>query len=130
MINILEKSVGSGPLFPIELDNNGGWGIVKGDLSLIENNLISILVFQVGWKLRQEIFGTRVYETLEEPNVPTLRLLVYRFVKDAIASWEPRIVLRENIITFTKTSVDIHIKYEVNTSNLVGELDFSYQKQQ
>lgn len=128
MSTLFEKSIGSGPLFPIQLQK-GSWNPVKGSLELIENNIISILVFQVGQRIRQEIFGNRNYECLEEPNTNTTRLLVYRFTKNAIAAWEPRIELMENKVSFTSSEILIHIKYRILTNQLVGELDFSYQKQ-
>lgn len=125
--SILEKSIGSGPLFPIQL-TKGSWQPVKGSLQLIEDNIISILVYQIGFKIRQEIFGTRNYECLEEPNVNTTRLLVYRFTQEAIAAWEPRVRLLETNISFTPTQIHINLKYRVLTNQLIGELDFSYQK--
>lgn len=128
MSTLLEKSIGSGPLYPIIIES-GSWKTTKGSLELISNNITSILVFQVGTKLRQEVFGTRNYECLEEPNVNTTRLLVYRFTKDAIAAWEPRIRLDDVKVHFTPTSIEIKLRYMVLTSKLVSELDFSYQTQ-
>lgn len=125
--NILEKSIGSGPLFPIQLEK-GSWKPAKGSLQLIEDNIISILVYQVGFKIRQEIFGTRNYECLEEPNINTTRLLIYRFTQEAIAAWEPRVKLLETQVSFTATQIFINLKYRVLTNQLIGELDFSYQK--
>ena len=108
--NILEKSIGSGPTFPIQ------------------DNIISILVYQIGFRLRQEIFGTRNYECLEEPNINATRLLVYRFTKEAIEAWEPRVKLLETQIQFTPSEIQIRLRYQVLTNQMVGELDFSYQK--
>lgn len=125
--NILEKSIGSGPTFPIQL-TSGSWKPKKGSLELIEDNIISILVYQIGFRLRQEIFGTRNYECLEEPNINATRLLVYRFTKEAIEAWEPRVRLLETKIQFTPSEIQIRLRYQVLTNRMVGELDFSYQK--
>lgn len=124
--NILEKSIGSGPLFPIEL-KGGAWLPEKGSIQLIEDNLISILTYQVGFRIRQEMFGTRNYECLEEPNVNTTRLLIYKFTQQAVAAYEPRVNLINTQIQFDSTSIRIHLKYQVLTNQLVSDLDFSYQ---
>ena len=127
MSNILERTVGSGALFPINLDN-GSWNITKGSTKLIEDSITHIMQYQIGDKLRGEIFGTRVYECLEEPNVNLIRLLAYRFIKDAIRSWEPRVKLEDVFITFYKEFVDIKIIYSINNTQIVTELDFTYKK--
>ena len=84
--NILEKSIGSGPTFPIQL-TSGSW----------------------------------------KPKNAT-RLLVYRFTKEAIEAWEPRVRLLETQIQFTPSEIQIRLRYQVLTNQMVGELDFSYQK--
>lgn len=127
MENLYEKSIGSGPTFPIQL-KNGSWLPVKGSLDLIEDNIISILTYQLGFRIRQEIFGTRNYECLEEPNINTTRLLIYRFTIEAIEAWEPRVKLIETKVFFDTTSININLKYKVLTNQSIGELDFSYQK--
>lgn len=125
--NIFEKSIGSGPTFPIKL-TEGKWEIEKGSIKLIEDNIISLLTYQIGFRIRQEVFGTRNYECLEEPNVDTTRLLIYRFTQEAIQAWEPRVLLMDAVITFDATTISIRLKYQVLTNQLVSELDFTYQK--
>lgn len=128
MTTILEKSIGSGPLFPIILEN-GSWNPVVGDPRLITDNLRSILLYQVGFRIRQEIFGTRLVECLEEPNTNLTRLLVYRFVKESIQAWEPRIILKTIDVKSTVEKIDVNITYQIVKTQLVQELDFSFQKQ-
>lgn len=125
-MNIFEKTIGNGALFPIQL-NNGSWEISRGDIELINNNITSILVYQFGTRIRQEIFGNRNWECIEEPNVELTRLLVYKFTINAIQAWEPRVKLSSVDVTINKTSIDVKLRYIVNTTKLVGELDFSYQ---
>ena len=81
------NTIGSGGYFPIELtqaqDNKGnnlfidtnnglkpkiGWYPIKGTTNLIKQNIISLLIYHIGQRFRQEEFGTRIYECLEEPN--------------------------------------------------------------
>lgn len=140
--------IGSGGCFPIELttpvDNNGtpemvettegvkpkvGWYPIKGDIKLIEQNLRSILLFQIGQRFRQENFGTRIWECIEEPNDQLLEFLVKDFIRDGINSWEPRI---KSLAVDTRREYDkvlITVRFQVNFSNTVSELNFEYNHQ-
>lgn len=111
-----------GAIFPIELtqatDENGnprythdskgqpvpliGW-YPTGDLyKLIKHNLTSVLLYHIGERFRNESFGTRIYECLEEPNTQLLEFLIKDFMKTSIPIWESRVkslsvdVLRED----------------------------------
>ena len=58
--NILEKSIGSGPTFPIQL-TSGSWKPKKGSLELIEDNI----------KLKQEIRNLRSkFDVIRESSSP------------------------------------------------------------
>lgn len=141
------NSIGIGPFFPIELttplDDEGnpetvindqgetvpkvGWYNLRGDMLLIKQNLITILNFQIGQRLRQEYFGVRTWECLEEPNVSALNLMIREFVKRGIASWEPRIkALRVSMAAPTKEAIRLLIQFSVDSSQSVEELDFQY----
>ena len=103
--------IGTGPYFPIKLttvlDENGNpeqvvqpdgtivnkisWRNLKGDINLIKQNLTSLFTYQLGQRIRQEYFGSRVWECIEEPNTQALSFMIKTFVKNSIVSWEPRI---------------------------------------
>ena len=102
------NTIGSGAYFPIKLEqalgSDGkpesvqlpdgrvvpkiGWYILRGDVALIKQNLTAILTYQIGQRFRQEDFGSRTWECLEEPNTSALNLMIKNFVKDGIAAWE------------------------------------------
>lgn len=127
----LEYSIGTGANFPIELTEVNGktsWKALTGDIRLIEQNLISIFNTQIGQLIRNEDFGNRLWELLEEPNTQTLEFLVYRFCKSAIESWEPRIEFLESSIINYSDKISISLKYKVRTDQSVTEMNFSYNK--
>lgn len=93
------------------------WNPFTGDPSLIVHNIQSLVGFQLGQRMRDEAFGTRLWETIEEPNTWLQSFLVNKFLKEAINLWEGRIVFLDSKITRNneKLFIDLHYK--------VGDLD-------
>lgn len=141
------NTIGSGAYFPIKLEqavgSDGkpesvqlpdgrvvpkiGWYILRGDVALIKQNLTAILTYQIGQRFRQEDFGSRTWECLEEPNTSALNLMIRNFVKDGIAAWEPRITaLKVLALKPTKESIRLLIYFKVQNSQRVEELNFQY----
>ena len=118
--NINEISIGSGMTYPITLsqgENGVGWYPVTGDTKLIENNLETILNYQIGEKLREEFFGTRLWECLEEPNSQAQSFLINQFLRRAFASWESRIYFNKSVITREGSKLKITFYYTVIATN-------------
>lgn len=141
------NTIGSGAYFPIKLEqalgSDGkpesvqlpdgrvvpkmGWYILRGDVALIKQNLTAILTYQIGQRFRQEDFGSRTWECLEEPNTSALNLMIRNFVKDGIAAWEPRITaLKVLALKPTKESIRLLIYFKVQDSQRIEELNFQY----
>lgn len=141
------NTIGSGAYFPIKLEqalgSDGkpesvqlpdgrvvpkiGWYILRGDVALIKQNLTAILTYQIGQRFRQEDFGSRTWECLEEPNTSALNLMIKNFVKDGIAAWEPRITaLKVFALKPTKEYIRLLIYFKVQNSQRVEELNFQY----
>ena len=141
------NTIGSGAYFPIKLEQSVGkdgkpesvqlpdgrvvpkigWYILRGDVALIKQNLTAILTYQIGQRFRQEDFGSRTWECLEEPNTSALNLMIRNFVKDGIAAWEPRITaLKVLALKSTKESIRLLIYFKVQDSQRIEELNFQY----
>lgn len=141
------NTIGSGAYFPIKLEQSVGkdgkpesvqlpdgrvvpkigWYILRGDVALIKQNLTAILTYQIGQRFRQEDFGSRTWECLEEPNTSALNLMIRNFVKDDIAAWEPRITaLKVLALKPTKESIRLLIYFKVQDSQRIEELNFQY----
>lgn len=141
------NTIGSGAYFPIKLEQSVGkdgkpesvqlpdgrvvpkigWYILRGDVTLIKQNLTAILTYQIGQRFRQEDFGSRTWECLEEPNTSALNLMIRNFVKDGIAAWEPRITaLKVLTLKPTKESIRLLIYFKVQDSQRIEELNFQY----
>lgn len=130
------NTIGNGAGFPIimkSIDNPDGsgskvesWQLDKGDSGLVKQNLISILTYQIGERMRQERFGCRLWECLEEPNTNVLQHVIKRFIADSISSWEPRIKALSVSISRNNTKLLINIKYQVELDIPAEELNFEY----
>lgn len=107
-------AIGIGAIFPIELKKNNqgqtGWYPVYGDSKLIEENIKALLLYEIGQRLRQEDFGTKLIEVLEEPNTSALSFLVREYIMQALAKYESRVVVTK--ISSTRLNQKLHILLE------------------
>ena len=107
-------AIGIGAIFPIELKENNqgqtGWYPVYGDSKLIEENIKALLLYEIGQRLRQEDFGTKLIEVLEEPNTSALSFLIREYIMQALAKYESRVVVTK--ISSTRLNQKLHILLE------------------
>ena len=90
--------IGVGALFPIQLsttDQGKGWYPAQGDPALIENNLRALVEYMIGQRFRQEDFGTRLWECIEEQNYQALEFIIREFLKQDIGRYESRITIKK-----------------------------------
>lgn len=122
-------SIGQGAYFPIELTEVEGktsWKTLSGDIKLINHNLISLFNTHIGELIRNEDFGNRLWECIDEPNTQALSFMIYRFCKDAISSWEKRIIFVDSEVSRGSDKLNIKLYYKLNQDQSVLDLDFSY----
>lgn len=128
--NIYEKIIGNGMTYPIVLGTNSdkktGWYPTKGSSELITNNLNALLQYSIGERLRQEDFGTRIWECIEEPNTQAQAFLINTFLKEAIASYEDRINYKESVISRKGNNLHIEMRYTLKQSNEENVLNINY----
>lgn len=107
-------AIGIGAIFPIELKENNqgqtGWYPVYGDSKLIEENIKALLLYEIGQRLRQEDFGTKLIEVLEEPNTSALSFLVREYIMQALTKYESRVAVTK--ISSTRLNQKLHILLE------------------
>ena len=119
--NDLSKVIGNGAIYPITLSKNKdgsmGWYPVQGDPKLIENNLCSLVNYEIGQRFRQEDFGTRLWECIDEPNSQALEFIVEEFLKMAISQWEDRITFKNSEIAREGSKLYIRFTYVINYNN-------------
>ena len=118
MDNLYTKIMGKGALFPIQLTKNEkgeiGWYPINGDINLLYNNLSAILWYDIGQRIRQEDFGTRLWECIEEPNTQALGFLIRDFIKQAFDKYESRITFLDAKTSRRDSSIHIEMSYKIN----------------
>lgn len=124
--NINEALNDTGMSFPIVL-TNGSWKPIKDSLQLIEENLRSLILYTVGSRLRQEEYGTRLWECLEEPNTQALQFLIEQFLKDAISQYEDRIEYKSSTVSrdFDKLYIELHYQLRDSSSNRTLGIEYN-----
>lgn len=130
MANIYKKLIGKGPLFPIQLTTNEqgkvGWYPVDGDPELIKENITALLYYMIGQRIRQETFGTRLWECIEEPNVQALSFLIKDFLTTALTTWEGRIILQDIQTARVGSKLNILVTYAINGTNSSQFINIEY----
>lgn len=128
--NLYEKIIGNGMVYPIVLGTNSehktGWYPVIGDTKLITDNLNALLQYTIGERFRQEDFGTRLWECIEEPNTQAQAFLINTFLKEAISLYEDRINYKESIISRSGNKLHIEMYYTLKQSNEEKSLSITY----
>jgi phage baseplate assembly protein W len=136
MDKINKTPLGVGATYPIYLTEdkhgNKGWNVSNQGIKLIENNLCSLLSYEFGQRIRQEEFGTRLWECLEEPNTQALNFLVNTFLREAINTWEPRIEFQRSEIFRDHHKLYIKFFYKIKSNQAINyasiEYDLEYRK--
>lgn len=130
MANIYKKLIGKGPLFPIQLTTNEqgkvGWYPVDGNPELIKENITALLYYMIGQRIRQETFGTRLWECIEEPNVQALSFLIKDFLTTALTTWEGRIILQDIQTARVGSKLNILVTYAINGTNSSQFINIEY----
>ena len=128
--NLYEKIVGNGMTYPIVLGTNSdkktGWYPVLGSTKLITDNINSLLQYSIGERFRQEDFGTRLWECIEEPNTQAQAFLINTFLKEAISLYEDRINYKESIISRSGNKLHIEMHYILKQSNEEKSLSITH----
>lgn len=126
MANI-NNFLGSGPIFPIELDINGA-PIMRSGADLLSSSIKMILLW-ANSRILLGNFGSRYSELLEEPNDQLLTDLVTFFTFEALERWEKRIqVLGVDIISINDEKLTVSIGYIVTNSNIEEVLTFPFYR--
>lgn len=145
-ININEYSIGSGLDFPIKLstpldsegnpiqiqdENGNNVNLVTckplvGSFDLIKQNVLAILRTPLGFQLRNEFFGCRLHELIEEQNNQAIEFLLRDYIKSAITLWESRILIQKIITSSYNEIITISINCVLKDSGQENNLELNY----
>ena len=124
-MNLNELAIGNGMLFPIVISDSekgSGWYPVKGDTNLIKHNLESLIIYPMGFRFRQEEYGTRLWSYIEEPNTQALRFYIKNSLIAGIAQYEPRIFFNDLTTKAYEDKVFFRFTYGIQGTSLEDNL--------
>jgi uncharacterized protein len=87
-----DSFVGRGFSWPLEVDHTGAIRLTDGVPDL-DRSIRIVLMTAPGERLMRPQFGCRIWEMLFEPVTANLLGLIAQAVRDALAQWEPRVVV-------------------------------------
>ena len=125
------KFVGSGIIFPIEI-NGEGRPDIHTNTTLLNNSIQTILNWPYSQRFFNEMFGSRINELLEEPNDEITKTLLSHFVVDALTQWEKRILINNSgvkIVSFNREVVNVEITYRINSTKVEETFIFPFYKE-
>jgi phage baseplate assembly protein W len=108
MANSVEAFLGSGPAYPLVIEN-GAVKIVTGR-ELVSNDIYNLLSTNIGENFFLPERGCRLQELMFEPNDDVLIALATRFIFEAIDKWEKR-------VKFVNTEFEITDSDDSETTN-------------
>ena len=86
--------IGRGFGWPLGVDHTGAIALSDGAADL-DSSIELVLMTAPGERLMRPQFGCRIWDLLFEPVTGNLLGLIAEAVRDALAQWEPRIVVDE-----------------------------------
>lgn len=111
--------------FPILL-TSGSHTLVEG-VDLIQDSIKIILSWILYTREYEDDFGSRIYETLEEPNDEVLFTLVRRFTIDALEKWEKRIeIISLSVERQTPEKISVDLVYRIIELDIRDTLQHYY----
>lgn len=129
-MNYFTNIIGKGILYPFNLQTNseGKTGIypVDGSTDLIKENISALLYYMVGFRIRQEPFGTRLWECIEEPNTQALSFLIRDFLVSAISTYEDRVTITSVDVSRADCKINILISYRINNTDTSQYIGITY----
>lgn len=122
--------LGAGWAFPVNVDARGRIALARRERD-IEEAIQIILLTPKGQRPMRPEFGCRIHDLIFAPNDATTAGLATYYVEEALAMWEPRIMVRE--VTVHNDEADegrmlIEIDYEVKSTHDRRSLVFPFYR--
>ncbi len=86
--------LGAGWAFPVGVDARGRIALARQERD-IEEAIRIILLTPKGQRVMRPEFGCQIHDLIFAPNDATTAGLAAYYVEDALAMWEPRILVKE-----------------------------------
>lgn len=111
--------IGRGFGWPLRVDHTGSLHLTDG-ASGLDDAIRVVLLTAPGERLMRPAFGCRIWDLVFEPVTANLLGLIAEAVREALAQWEPRIVVedvRPRQDDANAALVNVEIDYRVRATN-------------
>jgi uncharacterized protein len=111
--------IGRGFMWPLDVDHTGAIALSSGVPDL-DRSIEIVLMTAPGERLMRPQFGCRIWDLLFEPVTGNLLGLIAEAVREALAQWEPRIVVEDvkpEPDPDNQALVRIQVTYRVRATN-------------
>lgn len=111
--------IGRGFGWPLRVDHTGSLHLTDGSSGL-DDAIRVVLLTAPGERLMRPAFGCRIWDLVFEPVTSNLLGLIAEAVREALAQWEPRIVVedvRPRQDEANAALVNVEIDYRVRATN-------------
>jgi phage baseplate assembly protein W len=111
--------LGQGLAFPLQFNQRGEIALARGEQD-IEQSIRIILETVPGERVMRPEFGCRVHELIFAPRNDSSKGLLISYVQEALERWEPRIELRELLVSDDPSNDGawlVEIKYTVRATH-------------
>jgi len=68
----------------------------------LRQSIEDILTTPIGTRVMRRDYGSRLYDLIDRPMTPGLKLDVFAAVVEALRKWEPRFVIERVFVTFAE----------------------------
>jgi phage baseplate assembly protein W len=86
--------IGRGFYWPMQVDHTGSIRLTDGAADL-DRSMAVVLATAPGERVMRPQFGCRIWDLLFEPVTANLLGLMAQAVRDALAQWEPRVIVEQ-----------------------------------
>jgi uncharacterized protein len=111
--------IGRGFTWPLGVDHTGSIALTNGPDDL-DRSIRIVLLTAPGERVMRPEFGCKIWDLLFEPVTPNLLGLITVAVREAIARWEPRVIVEDVTPVVDENDdalVRINVTYLVRSTN-------------
>ena len=110
-------------------DNNYDLSI-KGDLDLIRDSVVQILLTKPGQRLFCPDFGSILWSRIFEPNDSGTIQLVKQDIATALRTWEPRVTIVTVDVSIFENEMRVFLKLQIKRLNKFLEMTLDLSRDQ
>jgi uncharacterized protein len=107
---------------PFRIDPHSGGLSETAGPEKIRQNIRMILGTRIGERPMLSQFGSRLHSLVHEPNDVVLETALLRQLHEALAAWEPRVVITHVTVLRKEGEVALQLDYVLSEENITDTL--------